>query len=181
MNTSKNLENLISTLELTKTSLPDFLNSFRFDKRGKIITMGNGGSAAEAQHLTEELLGKYDLYRPPITSICLNSCSATLTCIANDFGYKNVFKRQLDAFAGKYDTLVCFSTSGDSENIYRALIDFAGTVKNAILLTGKTGGACKAIANVLPFVVPSNNTARIQEVHQFIMHELVEKAERELL
>lgn len=186
MKTSNNLTTLIKLLDSHERGILTLLQSFTFDRKGKIITCGNGGSACEAAHLTEELIGKYDKPRPPINSLCLSSDAMGLTCISNDFGYQYVFSRQIEAVCSVYDTVVFFTTSGNSENIYNGILAaLKKNAKNIIVLSGKTGGKCKWLSlnnnSVKEIIVESDSSARIQEVHQFIMHELVEKAERELL
>lgn len=185
MNTANNILKLTSLLEENSAAIIKFLKSFTFQKGGTIYTCGNGGSATQAMHLTEELLGKYDKPRASIPSVCLNSCAATLTCIANDFGYENVFSRQIEALAEPNDTLVLFTTSGNSNNIYKAILAAGEKKCQVILLNGKDGGQARWLTmndySIKELLVNGDNSARIQEVHEFVMHELVEKAERELL
>lgn len=185
MKTTSNILKLTSLLEDNSAAIIKFLKSFTFQKGGTIYTCGNGGSATQAMHLTEELLGKYDKPRTPIPSICLNSCAATLTCIANDFGYENVFSRQIEALVKPNDTLVLFTTSGNSNNIYKAILAAGEKKCQVVLLNGKDGGQARWLTtsddSIKELLVKGDNSARIQEVHEFVMHELVEKAERELL
>jgi D-sedoheptulose 7-phosphate isomerase len=185
MNTANNLLKLTALLEDNASSIIAFLKSFTFQKGGTIYTCGNGGSATQAMHLTEELLGKYDKSRTPIPSICLNSCAATLTCIANDFGYENVFSRQIEALVKSSDTLVLFTTSGMSNNISQAILAALKIGCQILLLNGRDGGKARWLTihndSAKELLVKGDNSARIQEVHEFVMHELVEKAERELL
>jgi D-sedoheptulose 7-phosphate isomerase len=177
-----NLQNLIDLLNNEKSKIESFLSQVQ--PQGIIYTAGNGGSAAEAAHLTEELLGKYEKVRRPIQSMCFCSDAFVLSCISNDFGYNRAFSRLVEAFVWEDDTLVLFTTSGNSDNIYEALL--AGVEKNAtiILLNGKDGGKChKFLAEKKPekcyeLLISSTSSARIQEAHQFVMHELVEKIEK---
>lgn len=135
---------------------------------GKVLVFGNGGSAAQAQHLAGELVGKYGPVRRSLPAIALTADSGVVTCIANDFGYEDVFARQIEAFAQRGDIVIGFTTSGKSANVINALN--AGHERGAltIALTGEKGllggnaDYCLAI--------PSSNTARIQEAHGFIVH-----------
>ena len=142
-------------------------------KKGKIIWCGNGGSASDSQHLAAELIGRFKSNRKPLKSISLNSDTSVLTCISNDFGYENIFARQIEALASKNDTLIVISTSGNSQNIINA-IKIAKKMKIKVVgLLGKGGGNCKKILNKY-LIVNSNNTARIQETHIMIGHILCE-------
>ncbi len=144
---------------------------------GKILTCGNGGSAADALHLAEELMGRYRRERLPIPAVCLNADSTLLTCIGNDYGFDEVFARQVTGLGAAGDVLVAFSTSGNSVNIVRALETArARGVKSAALL-GCDGGKARGKADV-ELIVPVANTARIQEVHTIILHALLEEVER---
>jgi D-sedoheptulose 7-phosphate isomerase len=147
---------------------------------GKVLTCGNGGSAADALHLAEELVGRYRRERPSWAAICLNADPTLLTCIGNDYGFDSVFSRQVEGLAGKNDLLICFTTSGNSVNILRAL-DTAKTrgVKSVALL-GKTGGPAKGKADI-ELIVEGADTARIQEAHGFLLHALLERVECEML
>jgi D-sedoheptulose 7-phosphate isomerase len=147
--------------------------------RGKILTCGNGGSAADALHIAEELLGRYKGNRRPLASVCLNADPTLLTCIGNDFGFDEVFARQVEGLGGKNDLLVCFSTSGNSANILRALEAARRVGTKSIALLGKGGGKAKGKAD-LELIVASSDTARVQEAHTLILHALLEVIEREL-
>ena|SRR5215208_8027587 len=144
-------------------------------KGGKILTFGNGGSAAEASHLAEELVGKFRKNRRPFPAICLTADSGTVTCIANDFGYESVFVRQVDAFAQPGDVAVALTTSGKSENVNRALraAHLRGAV--TIALTGTAGLSGAEADHVI--AVPSSDSAIIQEVHLMIIHLFCEAVE----
>lgn len=147
--------------------------------QGRVLTAGNGGSAADAAHLAEELTGRYRSNRPALAGLCLNACGATLTCIANDFGYDAVFSRQIEAHGRPGDVLVVFSTSGQSASILRALEAARLRHITTIGMLGKDGGPAAAVCNV-PLVVPHHNTARIQEIHGIFLHLLCEAVERHL-
>ena len=146
---------------------------------GKILTCGNGGSAADAMHLAEELVGKYKASRRSLAAICLNADPTLLTCIGNDFGFDEIFARQIESLAKENDVLICFSTSGNSPNILRALaVARAKHVKSAALL-GKGGGQARAKADI-EMIVESNDSGRVQEAHTLILHALLEAIECEL-
>ncbi len=141
-----------------------------------LFTCGNGGSAADAIHLAEELIGRYRSNRRPLAAICLNADVGALTCIANDFGYDAVFARQLEGLAKPGDLLVAFSTSGGSPSILRALQVARELGVATVALLGKGGGAARDLATHA-IVVPSGNSARIQEIHGLILHAICEEVE----
>jgi D-sedoheptulose 7-phosphate isomerase len=141
-----------------------------------LFTCGNGGSATDAIHLAEELVGRYRASRRPLPAICLNTDVGALTCIANDFGYEQVFARQLEALARPGDLLVIFSTSGGSPNILAALRAARAIGVTSIAMLGKGGGAARDLAD-RALVVPSDASARIQEVHTLILHAICEEIE----
>jgi D-sedoheptulose 7-phosphate isomerase len=142
-----------------------------------IFWCGNGGSAAESSHLAAELIGKFKANRDPLPSISLNADTSALTCIANDYGYKEIFSRQLRGLGKPGDVLIVLSTSGDSENINTAL-EVSNEMKIiTIALLGKNGGKSKDLAQY-SIVVNSQDTARIQEFHLLLGHSLCEKIER---
>lgn len=144
----------------------------------KVLTMGNGGSATDAQHLAEELIGRYRTNRVPLPALSLSADASALTCIGNDFGYDAVFSRQVEALAQPGDVVVGFTTSGNSPNILNA---FEAARKNGALtigMLGKDGGKAKAVCDEA-FVVPHNNTARIQELHTLALHLICETIERQ--
>lgn len=135
---------------------------------GVIYAFGNGGSACEAIHLVEELVARYLMERPGIRAQHFLD-SATTTCWGNDYNFLDAFKRQVETFVTEKDVVVAFSTSGNSENIIRALN--AANNKNAksILLGGKDGGKCKDLVTV-PLIVNAPRTMRIQEAHMLLVH-----------
>jgi len=145
----------------------------------KVLACGNGGSAAEAAHLTSELVGRFREDRPALPAICLASESAALTAIPNDYGYDHLFARQIEAYGQPGDLLVCFSTSGNSSNLVAAAQAARQREVTILSLLGKSGGKLKAISDIA-VVVPSEETARIQEVHQLMVHALCEGVERRL-
>ncbi|HWB19717.1 MAG TPA: SIS domain-containing protein, partial [Phycisphaerales bacterium] len=145
---------------------------------GTIYTAGNGGSAAQALHLAEELIGRYRGNRGPLRAVCLNADPTALTCIANDFGFEEVFARQARALVTEKDVLVVLSTSGKSANILRVL-DTAREKKCATVgLLGQDGGAAKALCDHA-VIVPAKDSAQIQDAHQVVVHLLCEAIEVE--
>ena len=149
-------------------------------KKGKkVIFCGNGGSAADAQHLAAELMGKFYFNRPPLPAFSLTVNTSVLTAIGNDFGYEKVFVRQLQGIGEKEDVIVGISTSGDSKNVIEAFEYAKNIGMNVIAFTGKNGGKMKDYADVL-INVPSEDTPRIQESHITIGHIICEIVERSL-
>jgi D-sedoheptulose 7-phosphate isomerase len=146
---------------------------------GTIFWCGNGGSASESQHMATELIGRFKKNRIPLKSISLNSDTAALTCIANDFGYENIFSRQLEGLGKPGDVLIVLSTSGNSQNINNALIKAKELSISSIAMLGKGGGESLSIAKTV-ILIDSNSTARVQESHQLISHILCELIEAEL-
>ena len=143
---------------------------------GTIYTAGNGGSAAQALHLAEEFIGRYRSERPPQPAICLCADSTALTCIANDYGFDEVFARQLSALFTRRDTLVVLSTSGKSTNLVAALKVARTAGGTTIGLLGDTGGNCLSLCNIA-IVVPGADPAHIQEAHQVLIHLMCEVVE----
>ena len=143
---------------------------------GKIHFCGNGGSAADAQHLAAELSGRFYYDRPPLNAEALHCNSSYLTAVGNDYGYEHIFARMMQASAHRGDVLVGISTSGNSENILRAyeVCDKMGII--TISMTGETGGKMKELSTLL-LNVPSTDTPRIQESHIMIGHILCELIE----
>lgn len=147
---------------------------------GMVFACGNGGSCADAMHLAEECVGRYKSNRRPLPAICLGADAPGLTCTANDFGYDDVFARPLRAFGRSGDALFAFSTSGNSPSVLRALEVAADMGVQRIFLGGGDGGAALALADI-PIIVPSHSTARIQEVHGFVLHAILEAIEAAFL
>ena len=146
---------------------------------GTIFWCGNGGSAADSQHIAAEFVGRFKKDRRPLRSIALTTDSSVLTCVANDYSYEEVFSRQLNALGRDGDVLVAITTSGKSENIKQALIQAQNMGIKTIGLLGKKGGECKDYSDV-SLIVPSDITARIQETHILIEHLLCELVEHKL-
>jgi len=141
---------------------------------GKLLTCGNGGSAADALHLSEELVGRYNKERRGLPAICLNADVTALTCIGNDYGYDHLFSRQVEALGRPNDVLVGFTTSGNSANVLAAFQKAKEYSIVTIMLSGKDGGKAKGTCDY-ELIIPSNNTARIQEIHTLILHQWLEE------
>jgi D-sedoheptulose 7-phosphate isomerase len=138
---------------------------------GKLMFCGNGGSAADSQHLAAELTGRFIKDRRALAAIALTTDSSALTCIGNDYSYDEVFSRQVQGLGRAGDVLVAISTSGHSRNVVRAVEEAKALGVKVIGFLGRDGGALRAICDV-PIVVPSHVTARIQESHILIGHTL---------
>ena len=136
---------------------------------GKVLAFGNGGSAAEAQHLAGELLGRFRDTRRPLPAIALSTDPSVVTCIANDFSYDDLFARQVEALAAAGDLVIGISTSGRSENVVRGLRAAHDAGATAVAWTGADPGPAGEAADLV-LAVPSQTTARIQEMHTLLMH-----------
>ncbi len=149
----------------------------------KILACGNGGSACDAQHFSAELLNRYERDRPGLPAIALTADSATLTAIANDYDYRQIYSKQITALGQPGDLLLAISTSGQSPNIVEAIQAANESEMPIIALTGRDGGIIGQILdeNSIEIRVPSNVTARIQEVHILVIHILCELLDFQLL
>lgn len=168
----------ISGLEPHLRSAVD-ATSAALQRGGKILFCGNGGSAADAQHLAAELVGRFVKDRPALKALALTTDSSALTCIGNDFGYDYVFSRQIEGVSSAGDVLILISTSGNSQNLLLA----AQTAKKAGVTTvgflGRDGGKLAPLVDI-SIVVPDTETARIQEAHIFLGHTFCALLERAL-
>jgi D-sedoheptulose 7-phosphate isomerase len=144
-----------------------------FEAGGRLYTFGNGGSAADAQHLAAELIGHYKADRRPLPAVALTVDPSVITCIANDYAYEDVFARQVEALAGPTDVVAGFSTGGTSENVIRGLAAARRAGATTVLFSGRDGGPAAAHADHA-LIVPSATTARIQEMHVLLLHVLSE-------
>lgn len=138
-------------------------------KGGKLFVFGNGGSAADSQHIAAELVGRFKMERRPLPAIALTTDTSALTSIANDYGYEFVFSRQIEALASKGDVALGISTSGNSKNIIEAFKKAGSLGLKVIALSGGDGGKMKDVADI-SIVVASRDTPRIQESHAMIGH-----------
>jgi D-sedoheptulose 7-phosphate isomerase len=149
-----------------------------FEAGARAYTFGNGGSSVDAQHFAEELVGRFKRERRPLPAQSLAVDAATLTCIANDFSFEEVFERQLHAFVREGDVVIAFSTSGRSENVVRGLAAARELGATTVLFGGgEDGGGPAAEHADLALVVPSTSTARIQELHVFLLHAVLEQVD----
>ena len=167
-------EELLSCLESAAEVCIKSLNN-----KGKILIAGNGGSAADAQHIAGEFVSKFDFDRPGLAAIALTTDTSCLTAISNDYGYQNVFARQIQALAQKNDVFIAYSTSGQSINIINALQE---AKKIGVLCIGMTGNRKGPMKELCDFYldVPSSNTPKIQEGHALLGHILCGLVERAL-
>ncbi len=143
----------------------------------KALFFGNGGSAADAQHLAAEFLGRYLRERQPLPAVALHSNASAVTSIANDYGYEQVFSRQLQALATAGDVAVAISTSGNSPNVIEAVSSAREMGVYTIGLTGSSGGRMRGLVDVL-IAVPSEETPRVQECHILVGHALCDAVEQ---
>jgi phosphoheptose isomerase len=148
-------------------------------KGKKLLACGNGGSAADASHLTTEFVCRFNRDRRPYPAISLAVHGGDLTAIGNDYAFDDIFARQVQAFGAPGDVLAVFTTSGNSENIVRALDAARKFGLNTIAFLGRNGGRCAGLADI-ELIVTSDVTARIQEGHKFLLHTICELVEEEL-
>lgn len=146
---------------------------------GKILLCGNGGSASDALHIAGEIVGRFQKERKSYPAIALNADVATMTAIANDYGYDTVFERAVEGYMKSGDVIIGISTSGNSENVRRAIAKASELGGKSIALLGKDGGKIAGIADC-PIIVPSDCTARIQESHIMLGHIICEIAEYDM-
>ncbi|HEV2386590.1 MAG TPA: SIS domain-containing protein [Candidatus Acidoferrales bacterium] len=147
---------------------------------GKLILAGNGGSAAQAQHVAAEMVGRFRGERRPLAALALTTDTSILTAVGNDYGFDRVFSRQLRGLATRNDLVLALSTSGNSPNILRALKTAREMRLKTLGLTGRTGGKMRRLVD-LCLRVPSDSPPRIQEAHLLLLHILCELVERDLV
>jgi D-sedoheptulose 7-phosphate isomerase len=145
-------------------------------KKGKILLAGNGGSAGDAQHIAAEFIGRFKTERRALPAIALTTDTSILTAVGNDYGYEEIFSRQVEGLCLSEDCFIGISTSGNSPNIIKAFSKAKEIGALTIGITGGTGGKMKKIKELCDhiFIVPSNDTARIQEMHIFAGHAICE-------
>ncbi|MDO8495647.1 MAG: D-sedoheptulose 7-phosphate isomerase [bacterium] len=145
----------------------------------KVVLFGNGGSAADAQHIAAELVGRYTMERRSLPAIALNINTSVLTAIANDYHHHQIFERQVEGLVNPGDVVIGISTSGNSENIIRGILKAKEKEALTIAFTGRDGGKIKDVVHI-SFEVPSDKTPRIQEVHITAGHIICELVEQSL-
>jgi len=187
MNIIKSIEESISTkqlfikdinnIELIKKAADHCISAFQ--NEGKVLLCGNGGSAADAQHIAAELSGRYNYDRPPLYAEALHVNSSYVTAVANDYSYDDVYSRMIKAAGKKGDVIIGISTSGNSTNVVNALVEARKLGMITIGLTGSSGGKLEETCDIC-IKVPSKNTARVQEVHILIGHVICEEIENSL-
>ena len=150
---------------------------------GKILSCGNGGSAADSQHFSAELLNRFEMERPGLPAMALTTDSSTLTSISNDYAYEEIFSKQVRALGKTEDVLLGISTSGNSENVNRAIVAAHERGMKVVALTGRDGGRTAGILQPddIEIRVPATRTARIQEVHLVVIHCLCDLIDTTLL
>ena len=150
---------------------------------GKILACGNGGSAADAQHFIAELVGRFERERLPLAGIALNTDTSILTAVGNDYGYAQIFSRQISALGHPGDVLVAISTSGNSENVQQAILAAHEREMRVIALSGKGGGTMNDLLSTddIHLCVPHDRTMRVQEVHILLLHMLCDGIDTLLL
>lgn len=173
------LQAAIDSISQSKFNLLSEIFSKTLEDGGTIFWCGNGGSAAESSHMATELLGRFKNNRKPYPSISLNADTTLITCIANDFGYDEIYSRQLEGLSKPGDLLIVLSTSGQSKNVVRVLEQAKLSGVTSIGLLGKGGGPSAKLTDY-SIIIESDETARIQEAHLLIGHTLCEYAEIKL-
>jgi D-sedoheptulose 7-phosphate isomerase len=175
-------QQLFHTLE-TELTLPitrlaeRLIETFRIGN--KLLIMGNGGSAADAQHFAGEIVSRFRMERPGLPAIALSTDTSIITAIGNDYGFERIFSRQIEALATPGDAVIGISTSGNSPNVRKALEAAQQAGCTTIGLLGKDGGNIKDLCDI-PLIIPSNDTPRVQEAHIAIIHILCDLIEQGL-
>ncbi|MFH0994709.1 MAG: D-sedoheptulose 7-phosphate isomerase [Pseudomonadota bacterium] len=177
MNTKLFLDQItehIDCFQTLKNRAPEILRAAQeltvtIESGKKILICGNGGSAADAQHFAAELVGRFETERASYPALALTTDSSALTAIGNDYGFEQVFSRQVEGLGQKGDMLIVISTSGNSPNIHEAVRKAASMGMRTIGLLGRDGGSIQNDVS-FPVIVPHDRTARIQEAHGFILH-----------
>jgi len=175
---NKHFEESIATKQASLEALPGAIEQAGnimvecLKSGGKILSCGNGGSAGDAQHFSAELLNRFEMERPGLAAVALTTDSSTLTSIANDYAYEDIFGKQVLALGQEGDVLLAISTSGNSPNVVRAITAAHKRGMRVVALTGGSGGEMANLYqdNDVEIRVPSDRTARIQEVHLVIIH-----------
>ena len=188
LNTQEKIRNyILSSSEIVRSSVllaPNIEKSIKaivkcLRKGNKVVLFGNGGSAADAQHIAAEFIGRFKINRKSLPAIALSNNSSTITAISNDFSFDSVFSRQCEAIVKSDDVVIGISTSGNSKNVQKGIIE--SKKKNAITvgLLGNNGGIIGKMVDI-PIIVKSTSTPKIQEVHRVLSHIICEEVERNL-
>ena len=171
------LGNFINNPEnITKVEELSAVMAQRFDEGQKVLIFGNGGSACDAAHFAEEFTGQYRKARKALPVITVND-AGHLTCVANDYGFEEVFRRTVEAFCVSKDIVIGLSTSGNSENVIRAMDEAKTRGATTVALIGKDGGKMKGLYD-FEWIIPGETSDRIQEIHMLILHIIIEGVER---
>ena len=176
-----NCKGALAQLEANQEALKQIasLCIWTLQNKGKIILMGNGGSAADAQHLAAEFIGRFKIDRAALPALALSTNTSILTCVGNDYGFDEIFERQITALAGPADIVIGISTSGNSNNVVRALKKAKEKGIKTVGLLGKDGCQIKKLVDVA-LVIASSDTPRIQEMHILAGHIICEIVEKTL-
>ena len=168
---SLTVEKLLPSIEKATSVLIDMINN-----SGKLLACGNGGSSGDAQHISSEFINRFEIERTELPAISLNSDTATITSIANDYDYKYIFSKQINALGKQNDVLIAFTTSGNSENILEAIKSAKKKKMITLLISGNNGGEAKKILDThdIDIIIPHTRTSRIQEMHLIIIHAICE-------
>jgi len=186
---NKSFQDSISTKQLAAEMLAEPISKSAqiitqcFLNGGKVLSCGNGGSAGDAQHFSSEMLNRFEMERPGLPAIALTTDSSTLTSIANDFHYDQIFSKQITALGHANDVLLAISTSGNSQNVIMAIDAAHDREMTVIALSGKSGGeiSTQLSLNDVEIRVPSDSTARIQEVHLLVIHCICDLVDHQLM
>ena len=169
--------NLISVNEILPSieSATDYLISM-INNSGKLMSCGNGGSSGDAQHITSEFVNRFEIERKEMPAISLNSDTATMTSIGNDYGYEYIFSKQINAIGCEKDILIAFTTSGNSKNILEAISAAKKKSIKVLLVAGGNGGKAQNLIGPddVSIIIPSNRTSRIQEMTLIVIHSICE-------
>lgn len=186
---NKNFQDSISTKLLASEVLAEPISraaqiiTQSFLNGGKVLSCGNGGSAGDAQHFSSEMLNRFEMERPGLPAVALTTDSSTVTSIANDYAYDLIFSKQVTALGHAGDILLAISTSGNSANVNKAIDAAHDREMTVIALDGKSGGEMteKLSLNDVEICVPSESTARIQEVHLLVIHCICDLVDHQLM
>ena len=189
LNTQEKIRNyILSSSEIVRSSVllaPNIEKSIKaivkcLRKGNKVVLFGNGGSAADAQHIAAEFIGRFKINRKSLPAIALSNNSSTITAISNDFSFDSVFSRQCESLISKGDVVIGISTSGNSLNVKKGINTSKKNGAITIGLLGNKGGSIKRCVDI-PLIVNSTSTSHIQEVHRTIYHIICEIVEKELV